>query len=321
MEKKRITILPHQFNDNDYFLLKFNYDEGLVSIARSLGCRWLVPEQGWAIYRSRENLRSVVRAFSDISIVDTSKIGIASLNETYGGRIKEVPEEYSNVLIRKGFNEKTIRIYKTLFREFVNHFPDKKLKEIDSEAVLAYLKDQIRIKKISAKTQEQLIEAINLYYGDILKRENLQYPLETPVKGKNSQPRLSKKELALMLKVTKNVKHRAIISLLDSTDLKRSELVGLKKEDVNLEAKRIKPKRTKDQKNKEVVLEPKTKEILRHYLELYKPELWLFEGANGKKYANSSILSVLRRASFKAGLDKEIPKSKRDPESETNWGS
>ena len=76
MEKKRITVLPHQFNNNDYFLLKFNFDESLVSIARSLGCRWVVSEQGWAIYRSRENLRALIRAFSDISIFDTSKIGL-----------------------------------------------------------------------------------------------------------------------------------------------------------------------------------------------------------------------------------------------------
>ena len=321
MEKKRITILPHVYNDNDYFLLKFNYDESLVSIARSLGCRWVVPEEGWAIYRSRENLKSVVRAFSDISIVDTSKIGKIAVDDSPGARFREVPEEYSNALIRKGFNEETINIYRSMFREFLNHFPERQLKDIAETEVRSYLEDQTLGKKISGKTQKQLIEAINAYYVDILKRKELIYPLEKPEQKEKSRRAPTKKELSRMQRVTKNPKHKAIMSLLHSTGLKRNELIDLKREDLDLKKRSVKVKTGKEPKGKTIPLEKETSDLLEHYLELYKPEKWLFEGEKGKQYANSSILSILRRASFKAGLDKRIPKSKRNPGSEINWGS
>ncbi len=321
MEKKRITILPHQFKDNDYFLLKFNYDESLVSIARSLGCRWVVSEQGWAIYRSVKNLNSVVRAFSEISIVDTSKLGATTFKEASEDAFEQVPEEYSNVLIRKGYTEEVVSIYRSLFREFINHFSGRKLKEIDPEEVLAYVDSQAQVKKISGKTLDQLVQAINLYYGDILKRKKLKYPLEDPEKEVRAKNEVSEKELKQMLKVTKNLKHKAMMSLLHSTELKRSDLIDVKKKDVDLKTSQIKLETGKDKKVKTVLIEPDTNKLLKRYLDLYKPQSWLFEGVNGNKYANSSILSMLRRASFKAGLDKKVPKSKRNPESETNWGS
>lgn len=318
--------MPHQFNDNDYFLLKFNYDESLVSIARSLGCRWVVSEQGWAIYRSKENLESLVRAFSEISIVDTSKIGITSVEESSAGKSNRIPEAYANLLIRKGYAEEAISIYRSLFREFINYFSEKKLNEISPEEALAYIDSQVRSKKITGKTLEQLIEAINLYYVDILKDKELKYSIKDEEKEQTAGKEVSRKELKQMLRVTKNVKHKALMSLLHSTELKRSELINLKKTDVDLKTRQIKSntvkkKKKNEQKEKIVMIEPETNRMLQHYLELYKPENWLFEGAKGKKYANSSILSVLRRASFKAGLDKKIPKSKRDPERESNWGS
>jgi site-specific recombinase XerD len=321
MEKKRITILPHQFKNNDYFLLKFNYDESLVSIARSLGCRWVVEEQGWAIYRSPENLGSVVRAFSEISIVDTSKIGITSFEETAEGRYDQVPEAYSNVLIRRGYTKEVINVYRSLFREFINHFSGRNPQDLGRDEVTAYLESQVKAKKIAGKTLEQLIDAINLFYVDILKRKKIEYPPAEAEKRKKIRQRISGKDLKQMLKVTKNIKHKAMISLLNTSDLKRSELIDLKKKDVNLNNRQINVKKSKQEQDKKVMIEPETNLLLRHYLEVYKPESWLFEGAKGKKYANSSFLSVLRRASFKADLDAKIPRSKRDPESETNWGS
>ena len=333
MEKKRITILPHQYNNNDYFLLKFNYDEILVSIARSLGCRWVVAEEGWAIYRSRENLSSVIRAFSDISIVDTSKLGKVSLEDKDEAGFKDVPQEYSQALIRKGFNEEVRSIYRSMFREFVNHFKERKLREISQEEVRDYIAVQTRNKKISGQAEKQLIGAINLYFADILKRKELKYPLVETEKNETAQNGPSKKELARMLKVTKNPKHKAILSLLHSTGLKRSELIDLKKSDLDLAKKRVKAQSENDReskagapqkvtdKKKDISLEKEAVDVLEHYLELYKPKEWLFEGTKGNKYADSSILSVLRRASFKAGLDRKIPKSKRNPNSEINWGS
>ncbi len=321
MEKKRITVLPHQFNNNDYFLLKFNYDESLVSIARSLGCRWLVPEQGWAIYRSKENLEALIRAFSEISIFDTSKIGIMDVEEDYSEQITTVPEAYSQLLIRKGFSDENVQVYKSLFREFIHHFKNKKLKDLKREDVVSYVEEQVEGKKISGKSEKQLIDAINFYYSGILKRQALAYP---PVKTENSRRSRSKvsgKELMRMVNATPNVKHKAIMSLLYASDLQRSQLVELEKDDVNLDKMTIHTTSGEERKPVTLKLDENSKELLDHYLKVYKPDKWLFEGSKGDQYSKSSIVSVVRRASYKAGLDEELPKRKREPENEMRSGS
>ncbi len=321
MEKKRITVLPHQFNNNDYFLLKFNYEESLVSIARSLGCRWVVEEQGWAIYRSRENLKSLIRAFSDISIFDTSKIGILDAEEDYGDRITVVPEAYAQLLIRKGYSEEVVQVYKSLFREFIHHFKGKKVKDLKHEDVVHYIEEQVAGKKISGKSEKQLVDALNFYYSGILKRKALMYPLVQRQSSGRNQSKVSRKELVRMLEATPNVKHKAVMSMLYTSDLQRSQLVDLKKDDVNLEKMTIRTKNREAKKPVTLKLDEDSKELLDQYLKVYKPDKWLFEGAKGDQYSKSSIMSVIRRASYKAGLDEKIPKTKRKPDNETRSGS
>lgn len=321
MEKKRITVLPHQFNNNDYFLLKFNYEESLVSIARSLGCRWVVEEQGWAIYRSRENLKSLIRAFSDISIFDTSKIGILDAEEDYGDRITVVPEAYAQLLIRKGYSEEVVQVYKSSFREFIHHFKGKKVKDLKHEDVVNYIEEQVAGKKISGKSEKQLVDALNFYYSGILKRKALMYPLVQRQSSGRNQSKVSRKELVRMLEATPNVKHKAVMSMLYASDLQRSQLVDLKKDDVNLEKMTIRTKNREAKKPVTLKLDEDSKELLDQYLKVYKPDKWLFEGAKGDQYSKSSIMSVIRRASYKAGLDEKIPKTKRKPDNETRSGS
>ena len=321
MEKKRITVLPHQFNNNDYFLLKFNFDESLVSIARSLGCRWVVSEQGWAIYRSRENLKALIRAFSDISIFDTSKIGIVDAEENYGEPIATVPEAYSQLLIRKGYSEETIQVYKSLFRELMHHFKQKQLKDIKREELQAYLQNQVNARKISGKTEKQLVDAINLYFTGILKRPKLDYRAAKKQRSGRFGKDISQKELLKMLSVTQNVKHKALMSMLYASDLERAQLIELEKDDVDLDKMTIRTKSGEEKKPVTLKLDEASKELLDKYLEVYKPDRWLFEGSKGDQYSNSSIVSVIRRASYRAGLDEKIPKRKRDPENETRSGS
>lgn len=321
MEKKRITVLPHQFNNNDYFLLKFIYDESLVSIARSLGCRWVVEEQGWTIYRSRENLKALIRAFSEISIFDTSKIGITDAEEDYDGRITVVPEAYSQLLIRKGYSEKIVQVYKSLFREFIHNFKNKELKELKQEDLISYIEEQVIGKNISGKSENQLVEALNFYYSGILKRSALEFPLIKRERSGRNQKKVSRKELVRMLKATPNVKHKALMSLLFGSDLQRDQLVKLEKEDVNLDKMTINTTSGEEETPVTLKLDGESKKLLNQYLKVYKPDKWLFEGAKGDPYSKSSIVSVIRRASYKAGLDEKIPKTKRESENEMRSGS
>jgi len=41
-------------------------------------------------------------------------------------------------------------------------------------------------------------------------------------------------------------------------------------------------------------------------MNLYKPDYWLFEGMHKKHYSPTSVLAILRKASKRAGLNKNV---------------
>ena len=45
---------------------------------------------------------------------------------------------------------------------------------------------------------------------------------------------------------------------------------------------------------------------LRQYLIEYKPKEWLFEGAKGKQYSESSVQTIVTEAYQKAGIKKKV---------------
>lgn len=306
MEKKRITILPHVFDSNDYFLLKFNYDESLISIAQSIGCRWVVEDEGWAIYRSKSNLNTLVRAFGDIAIVDTSKIGFNSDRDENTLEFSDIPEEYLELLIQEGYDDKKIQVYASLFREFVHFFKGKDLKKISAEEIADYQKYLIQVKKVSGSTRIKAFHALKLYFEKILKWDWDQFEKAAQESELNDRPldQISEKEITRMINVTQNLKHKAIIDLLYFSGLQSYELINLRIDDVNFDKKEVLIKGEKEVPDRFSILLDESKHILSSHLKLNKPSRWLFEDQEGNQYSVSSILSLIRRASFKAGLGK-----------------
>ena len=46
--------------------------------------------------------------------------------------------------------------------------------------------------------------------------------------------------------------------------------------------------------------------LLREYSKEYHPKKYLFEGQNGGKYSPTSVANILKKASFKAGIRKNV---------------
>ena len=66
-------------------------------------------------------------------------------------------------------------------------------------------------------------------------------------------------------------------------------------------------KNAKGKKDRIAPLSPKILEMLRAYFQLYKPEVYLFEGqTKGKPYDSRSLQQVLKQALEKAGISKPV---------------
>ncbi len=80
----------------------------------------------------------------------------------------EIPEEYVDLLIRRRYSENTIRVYSSLFEEFINFYPDKAPIEGTESDIRKYQDYLVKKRKISTSTQNQAINAIKFYYEKVL---------------------------------------------------------------------------------------------------------------------------------------------------------
>lgn len=46
--------------------------------------------------------------------------------------------------------------------------------------------------------------------------------------------------------------------------------------------------------------------MLRKYFQIYKPRIFIFEGAEGKEYSKSSISQILKASVLRAGIKKRV---------------
>jgi len=286
--------------------LKFGYNKQLIENAKKIGCYWSISKKKWHINYSEENLKTVYNTFEAIAEIDSTGVDKVTLKESRRIVGIEIPEEYVNLLIRRRYSENTIRVYSSLFEEFVNFYAGKEPEEITEDDIRKYQDYLVKRRKISRNTQNQAINAIKFYYEKVLGREKGDYYIERPLKEKRLPEIISESELLKVLKATENIKHKTIITMLYSSGVRRAELLNLRIRDLDFEKKIIFVRGGKGKKDRTTILADYAILVLLKYLKIYKPYYWLFEGPTKKQYSPTSVLSILRRASIKAGLNKIV---------------
>ena len=146
-----------------------------------------------------------------------------------------VLEEFTKTLTIKKYSASTIRTYRTMLAGFLEYYSGRKPEGITEEEIRDYLIYLIEKRDVSNSYQNQSINAIKFYYEQVLGRPVRTYYIQRPKKEKHLPNVLSEKEVELILNNTDNLKHKAILSLIYSAGLRRSELINLKSNDIDSE--------------------------------------------------------------------------------------
>jgi integrase/recombinase XerD len=154
--------------------------------------------------------------------------------------------------------------------------------------------------------QNRESNGVKFYYEKVLQREKEYYQIDRPHKERKLPDVLSKEEIGKMLKTTKNLKHKTIIALIYSCGLRRSESVKIKINDIDSKRMLIKIRGAKGKKDRYVQLSANILPLLRNYYRKEKPNIWIFEGADGKQYSEISIYNVIKNAAKNAGIAKRV---------------
>ena len=216
-------------------------------------------------------------------------------------------EEFNFWLKSKRYSENTISTYCDALQTFLRFFVNKEISTITNEDIIYFNNDYILKNKFSASFQNQVVNAVKLFYRTIQQKTLNPELIHRPKRPKLLPNVLSKEEIKLILNAHGNIKHKAMLSLMYSCGLRRGELLNLKIKDIDSARNLVLVKQAKGRKDRIVPLSNKILMLLRDYFIAYKPKEWLFEGQDkNKQYDEASLAAVLKQAVEKSNIKKSV---------------
>jgi integrase/recombinase XerD len=266
------------------------------------------------ITNTKENLDLIFNVFRGVAWVDgkyfflnktLNNNNLAISKKTIQNIPTEIPAKYLDKLILKKYADNTVKVYCSMFKQYIRYYIDKPIDELTELEIRAYLKHLVLAGK-SDSYLGQMVNAIKFYYEIVLSMPNRFYEIERPQKRERLPKVLSKADVVAMIKGTRNLKHKCIIGLIYSAGLRRSELLALTIGDIDSKRMTIRVVDSKGRKDRITTLSNTILQLLRLYYKDYNPKDFLFEGQKGFQYTGASILKVVDQAAKRANIAQKV---------------
>lgn len=216
-------------------------------------------------------------------------------------------KEFTQWLISKRYSSSTIKTYTEALKSFLIFYRQKPISTISNQDIIVYNNEHIIKNNLSASYQNQIVNAIKLFFKTVHDTQIDIEKIHRPKRPKLLPNVLSKEEIKSILDAHGNIKHKTMLSLIYSCGLRRSEVLNLKPHDIDSKRGLVIIRQAKGKKDRIAPLSHKILELLRGYYKVCRPKTWLFEGhIEGEKYSEQSLQSVLKQALAKARITKPV---------------
>ena len=220
--------------------------------------------------------------------------------------MKQLLEKMERDLELKGLSKKTQKIYIHWVGKFLSHCTNA-LERKGNEHIKEYLHFIIHERKLSSSSVNQVYSALQFFYTHTLEKEWEFKSIPRMKKNKTLPIVLERNEIDAILKVTRNIKHRALLCLIYSAGLRLSEASQLKISDIDSKRMQIRIERAKGGKDRYTILSNAALELVREYWKIYRPVHWLFVGSDPRKpISGRTIQKVFENSKTKAGINKSV---------------
>jgi integrase/recombinase XerD len=230
----------------------------------------------------------------------------SSTQQLLNNQKDEKIERFKRWLHSKRYSDNTVKTYCEALRTFLYYFKEKTIEELENQDIINFNNDYIINKKLSGSYQNQVVNAIKLFFKTI---EGMSIDVAIIHRPKNYSPLpkvLAIEEITVIINSIDNIKHKCMISLIYSAGLRRSELINMKIKDINSQRMQIAVINSKNKKDRMVPLSEFILKMLRVYYKEFRPKIYLFEGRNDAKYNERSLSMVLKKACLKANIKKSV---------------
>jgi integrase/recombinase XerD len=269
------------------------------------GARWSRTLKVWHLPDNLENRIKFHIPQTEQKTINTNNKIIPS--QPIDVQLAEHITKFKRWLFSKRYSPNTIKTYSEALAVFLNYYKEKSVNDITNNDIIAFNNDYIIAKKLSSTYQNQMVNAIKLFYSKIQDTKIDVQLIHRPKIAKVLPNVLSKEEVKELLEKPTNLKHKAMLCLIYSCGLRSGELLNLKMEDVDSKRNLLLIKLGKGMKDRIVPLSPRILDILREYYKAYMPQKYLFEGQiKGERYDERSLQKVLKFSLAKTKIKKPV---------------
>ncbi|MEM6319701.1 MAG: site-specific integrase [Bacteroidota bacterium] len=207
-------------------------------------------------------------------------------------------------LLIKGYSAHTIKSYLHHVQLFALHY-NRCPSRLNLEAVQLYLAFLVKEKKYAQSSVNGAYSALKILFVHILDKGWDAKKIPRSKRSKTLPNVLSLSEVNRLFEVTTNTKHKAILMLLYSGGLRISEVPNLWITDIDSERMLIRVRQGKGAKDRYTLLSQKILVHLRLYYKRYRPNQFLFNGADSlTPISKRTVQHIFNKAKKKAQLTK-----------------
>ena len=175
--------------------------------------------------------------------------------------------------------------------------------ELSGEEVREYLRYLKEERGVSRSAFAQVVGALRFLYGETLDRPEMVARIRYPRLKRRHPVVLRPQEVARLLKVIRNLKHRTVALVLYGAGLRLNEALALELGDIDSQRMVITVRHGKGDADRQVALSGVLLEALRRYWLSHRPTIYLFPRQDPKKpMVSSTIQRALKAARQRAQI-------------------
>jgi integrase/recombinase XerD len=271
------------------------------------GALWSAGLRAWHVADTPSN-RMQLNLFdptATLKEVDFSEREALMQSSEVPAHVAEALNQFNYYLQSRRYRNNTVKSYKEALLIFLKFLSPKKPEDINVQDFILFNNEYIIKNKRSASYQNQVVNAVKLYFSTITKKNLEIAQIHRPRRSQKNPNVLSKEEIKKLLDMERNIKHKSMLSLAYACGLRCGEVLNLTLKDVDSRRMLLYIRDAKGGKDRVVPISEKLITLLRNYYMAYKPLKYLFEGIKkGSKYDERSFQLVLKKTLKTANINK-----------------
>lgn len=316
--KPALVLHPLQHNGCIYTAISYKFNTVIYNRLKSLAyVKFSKTYKKFVTHLDENHLRKLLHDLAPMfRVCLDNKITINSMNllkdfweQSYlVGHYISCPDIYVEKLKLQGYSMNTIKTYHGMLLRYLNFF-DSSIEIINSyseKEINDYHRTMMQDERFSFSSVNQSLNAIKYYYRQVLERQLSPDLIENPGREKKLPKVLSPGQLSATLQQIKNLKHKCMVLLTYSSGIRIGELLTLKPADLDFDRRMLHIRGAKGRKDRYTILSQSIIDLLKEYIEAYRPKEFLYEGQYGGRYSGSSVQKVWKRALRGAGISEKF---------------